>query len=354
MGKQLSKILKKVHNTRIVEVRKMITPKELAEQLPLEEKQASVVEKSRKAIEDILAGRDGRVVAIVGPCSIHNVEEALEYATMLADIAEKVKDRILVVMRTYFEKPRTVSGWKGLIKDPDLDGSYKIDKGLYLARKLLLKVNELGLPCATEALEVFTPQYLMDLVSWAAIGARTSESQLHRELASGLSMPVGFKNSTSGDIGVAINAIRAASKESQFIGINRDGMVELFHTEGNPYGHLILRGGSDGPNYDAETVKRASSKLSSFNLIDKVIVDCSHGNSNKDYERQGDVLRAVVDHIKGKLPIAGVMLESNINPGRQDIGQAPLLKGVSITDSCIGIEKTKELLYEAYEELAKE
>lgn len=310
---------------------------------------------SRETIKQIIGGDDHRFLAIVGPCSIHDEEAALEYATRLKVLAEKVSERIFVVMRVYFEKPRTTVGWKGLINDPHMDDSFDIDEGLHKARRILMRINELGLPAGTEMLEPIVPQYIADLVSWASIGARTTESPTHRQLASGLSMPVGYKNATDGSVDIAIHAMISARAPHSFLGIDNEGRTAIIKTRGNEAGHLILRGGRSGTNYDRESIVSACDKLLGSQLNPALVVDCSHANSEKDHTRQEIVWRDVIEQrANGLEAILGAMLESNINEGQQKLtdGGKDLQYGVSITDACIGWEKTEELLTWAHEALA--
>ncbi|MFS8884840.1 3-deoxy-7-phosphoheptulonate synthase [Synechococcus sp. H70.2] len=336
-------------NCNIQEVTPLITPAAVKAKLPLTERAAQVVLSTRQAIRDIIHGRDlHRLVVIVGPCSIHDPEAALEYAHRLKRVADRTREHLVIVMRTYFEKPRTTVGWKGLINDPHLDGSCDIATGLQLARSILLQINELGLPCATEMLDPVTPQYTADLVSWAAIGARTIESQTHREMASGLSMPVGFKNGTDGRLEIALNAILSASHPHSFLGIGQDGRTALVKTTGNPDRHIVLRGGGGKTNYGPEDVARAALLMKDQGIPRSVMVDCSHDNSHKDYRQQGAVCRAVLrQYQEGQRALMGLMLESNLKPGKQTWQKGvPLQYGVSITDGCIGWEETEELLQE--------
>jgi 3-deoxy-7-phosphoheptulonate synthase len=314
------------------------------------------VVQGRDELIKVLSGEDPRVLAVVGPCSIHDENAALEYAEKLMGVAKQVRSTMLIVMRVYFEKPRTIVGWKGLINDPGLDGSFDIENGLRRARQLLLKIGEMGLPSATEMLEPITPQYVADLVTWAAIGARTTESQTHRQMASGLSMPVGYKNGTDGNLEIAIQAMQAARHAHSFLGIDQDGRTCVIHTTGNPYGHVILRGGRNGPNYDAANVKSAADSLIATNLPPYLMIDCSHANSDKDYTKQATVWAdAIAQRAAGNRYIAGLMLESNLLPGNQkltaDLSQ--LKYGVSITDGCIGWEQTEKLLLDANAVLEK-
>ncbi|HEY9611298.1 3-deoxy-7-phosphoheptulonate synthase, partial [Allocoleopsis sp.] len=333
----------------------LITPVEIKSQVPLTDLAEITVLKSRQELEAILDGKDQRKFLVVGPCSIHDVQAAEDYAKRLKTLAERVKDKLLLVMRVYFEKPRTTVGWKGLINDPDLDDSFHIEKGLIMARELLIKIAELGLPTATEALDPIVPQYISDLISWTAIGARTTESQTHREMASGLSMPVGFKNSTDGSIQVALNALQSAREPHHFLGINEEGQVSIFRTTGNAYGHIILRGGDRKPNFDADSVKLAEEKLEAAQLPCKIVIDCSHGNSKKNHKLQGSVFENVIHQIlDGNTSIVGMMLESNLYEGNQPIpsNREELKYGVSVTDKCIDWEETEKIVLAAYDMLS--
>jgi 3-deoxy-7-phosphoheptulonate synthase len=312
---------------------------------------------ARAALRDLIHGRDRRrLVAVVGPCSIHDESAALAYAERLAPVARAASDALVVVMRTYFEKPRTTVGWKGLVNDPHLDGSCDIGHGLALARRILLAVNELGVPCATEVLDPVTPQYLADLVAWAAIGARTTESQTHREMASGLSMPVGFKNGTDGTLAGAANALVSAGHAHGFLGIDEGGATAVVKTRGNPDRHLVLRGGNGGPNFDAANVAEAARLAAAQGIARGVLVDCSHDNSGKDPTRQGAVCRAVAEQFAaGERALLGIMLESHLRPGRQDwVRGAALVPGLSITDACLGFEETEALLGELAETVRRQ
>lgn len=322
------------------------TPASVQVSLPLSSAaEASVIE-GRAAIEAILDRKDHRKLIVVGPCAVYDTEAALEYAHRLAALSKKVCSSVLIVMRVYFEKPRTTTGWKGLINDPRMDDSFHVEEGLSIARKLLIAVAELGLPIATEALDPIVPQYIGDLISWTAIGARTAESQTHREMASGLSSPVGFKNGTDGNILVAINGIVSAMQPHRFLGINQEGQCCVVQTRGNKYGHLVLRGAKT-PNYDEQSVSAAAYLMKQNGLEPSIIVDCSHGNSNKDHKRQAHVFRAVLEQIRNGSPsIVGWMLESNLAEGKQDLAQKPLKYGVSITDACISWEETEALIME--------
>lgn len=339
-----------LENVNIVSKELLPTPKELQDQLPASPKVADTVLQQRDAIRRILTRDDKRVIVVVGPCSIHDVGAAREYAERLKQLADEVADTLLLVMRVYFEKPRTSVGWKGFINDPDLDDSFHIGKGLARARELLLWLGDLGLGVGTEALDPITPQYLGDLVSWVAIGARTSESQTHRDMASGLSSPVGFKNATDGNIDVAINALKAAAHPQHFLGVTEEGRTAVFRTRGNPHGHMILRGGRR-PNYDSVSVAMCERGLVDAGLEPNIIVDCSHGNSFKQPEMQPLVLQNCVNQIRdGNTSIIGFMLESNLEAGRQDMpdDRAALRRGVSITDACIDWPTTQTLLRETH------
>ncbi|MCF7942861.1 MAG: 3-deoxy-7-phosphoheptulonate synthase [Spirochaetia bacterium] len=344
-------IVKNIQDLRIKAFEQLISPQELLERHPASEIVLKQVEKQRQIITNILQGTDSRLLAIVGPCSIHDKQAALEYAERLQELAGKISDRIFVVMRTYFEKPRTVLGWRGLILDPYLDGSYRIADGLEMARSILISITETGLPVGCEMLDPIVPQYIDDLVAWAAIGARTTESQTHRNLASGLSVPVGFKNSTSGNLTIAVDAIKSASNPASFIGIDKYGQSSVVRTTGNPTGHLILRGGTSGPNYYEEDVEKAARLMEKAGVSPSIIIDCSHANSNKKYRRQARVLRSVIDQkADGYQYIKGFMLESSLFEGNQTIGAdiSTLAYGVSITDACIGWEETERIMLKAY------
>ncbi len=339
---------------RIESYEPLVTSKELQEKIPTTVEVNRKIQESRQIVNNIIQNKDDRILAIVGPCSIHDPKAAMEYAHKLKEISDKVSDKIYIVMRTYFEKPRTVGGWKGLIIDPDLDGSYNIEKGLTMARSLLIDIIKLGLPVGCEVLDPIVPQYIDELMSWSAIGARTTESQTHRNLSSGLSVSVGFKNSTNGNIENAINAIKSAALPAAFIGVDRLGNMSVIRTKGNSLGHLILRGGNTGPNYYDEKVEEARDELIKNNLQPSIIVDCSHANSGKKAYRQKRVLKNVIEQINyGEKSIRGFMLESNIKAGCQKIVKDinSLEYGVSITDECISIDDTKEMLYSAYEKL---
>ncbi|MCX6552622.1 MAG: 3-deoxy-7-phosphoheptulonate synthase [Acidobacteria bacterium] len=340
-------MIRQTDDLRIRQVRPLIPPAILIEELPLTERASETVAGARAAITAILRGDDTRVVATVGPCSIHDPQAALEYAGRLHALARRVADDLVIVMRTYFEKPRTVAGWKGLVNDPDLDGSYHINKGLRLARSLLLGVNELGLPTACEFLDTQVPQYLADLTSAAAIGARTTESQVHRELASGLSMPVGFKNGTTGNVQIAVDAVVAARQPHWFAGVTKQGVAAILQTTGNDACYVILRGGSrTGPNFAAHDIEDACGRLAAAGLPPCVMVDCSHGNSGRDHRHQIDVAADVGQQIAGgSRRIFGVMIESHLVEGRQALAsEQPLVYGQSITDACLSIAQTEPIL----------
>jgi len=331
----------------VVETRPLVAPALLHRELPLSEVAGRTVRESRERVKAILRGDDQRLLVIVGPCSVHDVEAAKEYAAAIAEEHQRYRDQLEVVMRVYFEKPRTTVGWKGLINDPHLDGSYDINTGLKVARALLLHLAEMGLPAATELLDPVVPQYIADLITWTAIGARTTESQTHREMASGLSMPIGFKNGTDGSAITAINAMEAAARPHHFLGINQDGQAAIVTTTGNPDGHLVLRGGKQGTNYHPEAIEAAAAALEKENLPARVMVDCSHGNSNKDYRRQGDVAAQVAQQLRqGSRHVMGVMLESHLVAGNQKISsdRTQLTYGQSVTDACIDLATTREVL----------
>ncbi len=341
----------KTNNLRIAAELPLVSPAELAREIPMTDEAARTVANGRRQVVDVLSGRDGRLLAVVGPCSIHDPEAAMDYAHRLAALARKYADRLLIVMRVYFEKPRTALGWRGLVMDPGMDGSYDIARGLRSARRLLLQINDLGLPAGSEMLDPIVPQYIAELISWASIGARTTESQPHREMASGPSMPIGFKNATDGDVGIAINAMVSAASPHSFVGIDRKGTTIVMRTTGNPDCHLILRGGRSGPNFHRVHVDEASKRMAAAKLNPAVMVDCSHGNSEKKYERQALVLRDVLaQRLEPDSPLAGFMLESNLESGSQEPspGGEGLRYGVSVTDACVGWNETAELLAEAW------
>ncbi len=340
-------MFRETDDLRITQVRPLIPPAILLEEIPISERASNVVSNTRVAIGDVLAGRDPRLVVVVGPCSIHDSTAALEYAGRLVTLAERYANHLLIVMRTYFEKPRTSVGWKGLINDPDLDESYHINKGLRLARKLLLDLNDLGLPTASEFLDTQIPQHIADLTSWVAIGARTTESQVHRELASGLSMPVGFKNGTDGAVKTAVDAVLAAKSPHWFPSVTKQGVSAIFQTTGNAACHVILRGGTrTGPNHGPDHVRDLCARLGALALPEAVMIDCSHGNSEKDYRRQKDVAASIAGQVaSGSWQVFGAMLESHLVEGRQDyVPGQPAVYGQSITDACLSLDQTEPLL----------
>ena len=337
----------RVENVRVLGVTRLITPAQIKEQLPANESQLRLVAKAREEARAILRGDDDRMLVIVGPCSIHDPKSALEYAARLAVLSRELADRYLIVMRVYFEKPRTTVGWKGFINDPNLDESCDVARGIGLARKLLLDILDLGLPAGTEFLDPIIPQYTAELVSWAAIGARTTESQTHREMASGLSMPVGFKNATDGSFQTAIDAMSSARTQHSFLGIDQDGSTSIVKTAGNPDSHVVLRGGRNGPNYHAKDVQAAREALRKSGLEPALMVDCSHANSGKDPNRQPDVWRSILEQrASGETGIIGAMLESHLEFGSQPLPPDPsaLKYGVSITDACMDWNTTAALL----------
>ncbi|MEO8507523.1 MAG: 3-deoxy-7-phosphoheptulonate synthase AroG [Betaproteobacteria bacterium] len=332
-------------DTRITDITELSPPAHLLREFPASAGPAATTYEARQAIHRVLHGADDRLLVVVGPCSIHDYDAAIDYATRLAALKHELADRLIIVMRVYFEKPRTTVGWKGLINDPRLDDSFRINEGLRLARRILLEINELDLPAGTEYLDMITPQYIADLIAWGAIGARTTESQVHRQLASGLSCPVGFKNGTNGDVRIAVDAIKAASAPHHFLSVTKGGHSAIVHTAGNEDCHIILRGGKT-TNYDAASVEAVSRELAHAGLAARVMIDCSHANSQKQHDKQVDVARDVAAQVAaGDSRIFGVMIESHINPGRQDlVAGKPLQYGVSITDACIGWDATVETL----------
>ncbi|GAN11791.1 phospho-2-dehydro-3-deoxyheptonate aldolase [Mucor ambiguus] len=343
--------LNELDDKRIAHIKPLIPPQILMEDIPLTLKAAETILDGRQGAENIIHGKDDRLLVVVGPCSIHDVDAGLEYAKRLIDYAAGAKEDLHIIMRVYFEKPRTTVGWKGLINDPELNNTYQINKGLRIARKLLLDLNEMGISAACEFLDTISPQYTGDLVAWGAIGARTTESQVHRELSSGLSCPVGFKNGTDGGMTVAIDAIGAASHGHHFLSVTKQGLSAIVQTSGNDACHVILRGGKSGPNYSTEYIKSAAADLAKHKLKPVVMVDCSHGNSSKDHNRQPIVAQDVANQLAHPEEtgnnIIGVMIESNINEGRQDIpkeGPQKLNYGQSITDACINWEDTVKVL----------
>lgn len=336
----------KTDELRTQPIDSLITPQALADEFPLSKEIIENVTTSRKAIESILTGQDHRLLVVIGPCSVHDTQAALEYAKMLAKLRVEYKDYLEIVMRTYFEKPRTVVGWKGLISDPDLNNSCQVNKGLRLARELLTNINQLGLPTATEFLDMIIGQYVADLISWGAIGARTTESQIHRQMASALSCPVGFKNGTDGNINIALDAIRAARASHVFLSPDKNGQMTVYQTHGNPYGHIIMRGGKQ-PNYSAEDIAVACRQLRQLGLPEKLVIDFSHGNCQKIHQRQLDVAKNIAQQLQaGSRTIAGIMAESFLVEGTQQvIAGKPLVYGQSITDPCLGWRDTKQLLF---------
>ncbi|MDR5612130.1 MAG: 3-deoxy-7-phosphoheptulonate synthase [Arsenophonus sp.] len=335
----------KTDELRTQPIDRLITPQALVDEFPLSKEIIKNVTTSRKSIESILIGQDQRLLVVIGPCSVHDTQAALEYAKMLAKLRGEYKDYLEIVMRTYFEKPRTVIGWKGLISDPDLNNSCQVNKGLRLARELLTNINQLGLPTATEFLDMITGQYLADLISWGAVGARTTESQIHRQMASALSCPVGFKNGTDGNINIAIDAIRAARASHVFLSPDKNGQMTIYQTKGNPYGHIIMRGGKR-PNYSAEDIAIACSQLRKLGLPERLFIDFSHGNCQKIHQRQIDVAKNIAQQLqKGSRAIAGIMAESFLIEGTQQVTAGkPLTYGQSITDPCLGWQDTEQLL----------
>lgn len=336
-----------IYNINVVTKATLPTPAEIKSELPVTEAVEANVLKSRATLCDIMERTDPRLFVVVGPCSIHDTEAALEYAKRLKGLAEDVSDALFILMRVYFEKPRTTVGWKGLINDPDMDDSFHIEKGIRIARELLLELAEWGLPAATEALDPIMPQYMGELITWTAIGARTTESQTHREMASGLSTPVGFKNGTDGSLQVAINALQSAQEPHHFLGINQKGRTAVFQTRGNAYGHIVLRGGGGRPNYDSVSIRMSEQALSEAGLPQRIVVDCSHANTNKDHNLQPLVARDCIDQVvNGNRSIIGLMLESNLYDGNQKIPAdlSELVRGVSVTDACIDWPTTEQTL----------
>lgn len=337
----------KLENLNVASQETLITPEALKKEMPLSDKAAETVAKGRQAIYDIMDGKDHRMFVVVGPCSIHDVEAARDYATRLKKLADEVSDTLLIVMRVYFEKPRTTVGWKGLINDPHLNDTFDIEQGLHIGRRLLLDINEMGLPAATEALDPISPQYLQDTIAWSAIGARTTESQTHREMSSGLSMAIGFKNGTDGSLDVAVNAMKSVSHPHSFLGIDQQGQVAIIRTKGNNYGHVVLRGGGGKPNYDSVSVALCEQALDKAGLRKSVMIDCSHANSSKDPAIQPLVMQDVTHQIlEGNTSIQSLMVESNINWGNQSIPEnlADLKYGVSVTDACIDWPTTEKAI----------
>ncbi|MDE3719795.1 3-deoxy-7-phosphoheptulonate synthase [Nocardiopsis sp. N85] len=334
------------NDTRVVDYKPLIAPGDLLSELPLGPERTALVERSRAEVKRVLDGEDDRLLVVVGPCSVHDRESAMDYAHRLAELAPSLSEELCVVMRVYFEKPRTTVGWKGLINDPDLNDTYDVHRGLRLARELLLDINSLGLPAGTEFLDPITPQYIADAVSWGAIGARTTESQVHRQLSSGLSTPVGFKNGTDGDVQVAVDAVGAAAASHTFFGVDTAGAGSVVVTEGNPDCHVILRGGRTGPNHDAASVASALDVIGKAGLPRRLMIDASHANSGKDHVRQAGVAAEIAAQVAdGQRGVIGVMLESFIVPGAQKLGDpTALVYGQSITDKCMGWDTTTEVL----------
>lgn len=343
-----------VNNINVLSQDVLVTPEALKREIPLSEEAERTVLEGRRTVQRILDGDDPRLVVVIGPCSIHDVDAARDYARRLRQLADEVSDSLYVVMRVYFEKPRTTVGWKGLINDPHLDDTFDIQEGLRTARRLLVELTEMGLPLATEALDPISPQYLQDCISWSAIGARTTESQTHREMASGLSSPVGFKNGTDGSLDVAVNALKSVAHPHNFLGIDQGGQVAVIRTRGNPYGHIVLRGGNGKPNYDSVSVTLADKELRKAGVIPNIMVDCSHANSNKDPSLQPLVMDNIANQIlEGNTSIMGLMVESHIGWGNQKIPEdrSQLQYGVSITDACIDWPTTETAMHEMNEKL---
>jgi 3-deoxy-7-phosphoheptulonate synthase len=347
-------IEKALENLNIDAQQVLLTPDDLKRDLPMTTAAAATVVQGRQSVQQILARQDHRLMVVVGPCSIHDTEAAMDYARRLRELAERVADTLLVVMRVYFEKPRTTVGWKGLINDPHLDDSFRIEEGLHIGRRLLLDIAELGLPAATEALDPISPQYLQDLISWSAIGARTTESQTHREMASGLTPAVGFKNGTDGSLTVAINALQSVAKPHHFLGINGDGRVAIIKTRGNPYAHIVLRGGDGKPNYDSVSVSLCEQELTKTGIAANIMVDCSHANSNKSHELEPLVIENVTNQIlEGNHSIIGLMIESHLVAGNQKLSanRSEMVYGQSVTDACIDWETTEAALLDMHTKL---
>ncbi|WP_438958172.1 3-deoxy-7-phosphoheptulonate synthase [Porticoccus sp.] len=343
-----------VDNINILSQDVLVTPRDLKQELPLSDAARKTITEGRQVIQNILNHKDHRILVVVGPCSIHDTKAALDYAARLKKLADAVSDSLFIVMRVYFEKPRTTTGWKGLINDPYLNDSFKISEGLHVGRRLLLDIAEMGLPTATEALDPISPQYIQDLISWSAIGARTTESQTHREMASGLSCAVGFKNGTDGSLSVAINALKSVASPHRFLGINAEGRVAIVTTAGNPYAHVVLRGGDGKPNYDSVSVNLAEQELRKSGITPNIMVDCSHANSNKNHDLQTLVIENVTNQIlEGNQSIIGLMIESNLKSGNQKIPADlnDLEYGVSITDACIDWDTTEEALRSMHNKL---
>ncbi|KAI8984163.1 3-deoxy-7-phosphoheptulonate synthase [Mycotypha africana] len=339
-----------MEDLRITGYNALLTPAYIQEEFPASERSQKTSTEARHELSQVLHGKDDRLIVIVGPCSIHDTEAAKDYCERLLKVKDQHKGELVIIMRSYFEKPRTTVGWKGLINDPDINNSYDINKGLRIGRQLLCDLTNMGMPVAVELLDTISPQYLADLMSWGAIGARTTESQLHRELASGVSFPVGFKNGTDGNVRVAIDGIGSASSSHHFLGVTKNGTVSITHTTGNPDCHIILRGSNDGPNYSAEHVEKAKAACEKAKIRPNIMIDCSHGNSSKDHRNQPKVCSDVAQQVaSGNQAITGVMIESNINEGKQSVpeeGPSALKYGVSITDACVDFETTEKMLDE--------
>ena len=343
----ISNIMDITNDLHVVETRPLLSPAYIKSEFPLTDKAATLVSQTRDRIRNILAGKDKRLLVVVGPCSIHDVQAAEEYGKRLTSLRHELQNELEILMRVYFEKPRTTVGWKGLINDPHLDNTYDINTGLRMARKLLLDLSHIDLPAATELLDPITPQYIAELICWTAIGARTTESQIHRQMASGLSMPVGFKNGTDGSLNAATNAMLAATSPHHFLGINKDGLASIVKTTGNPDVHLVLRGGSNSPNYDTQNAEAAATKLVQKNLNYRLMIDCSHGNSRKDYNRQPIVLNDIAQQVEvGASYVMGVMIESHLVAGNQPLAKdtTSLVYGQSITDACVDWKTTEQML----------
>lgn len=347
--------MQRTNDLRVVATKRLLAPAELKKALPMDERSNETVVNGRRTVQRILRGEDPRLLVVVGPCSIHDPNAAMEYARRLAALSADVSDQIFIVMRVYFEKPRTTIGWKGLINDPHLDGSYDVDTGLRIARRLLLAVNDLGMPAATEFLDPVVPQYIADLVSWAAIGARTTESQTHREMASGLSMPVGFKNGTDGSLQIAIDAMLSARHSHHFLGMDQEGVTAVVETTGNDDGHVVLRGGRARTNFDAASIADAGAQLKAAKLPQSLMVDCSHANSGKQHARQEDVwMNLIAQRAEGCEPLIGVMIESHLFEGSQPLKDPKALQyGISITDACLGWEVTERMIRHGAEVLRR-
>ncbi|MBN2546841.1 MAG: 3-deoxy-7-phosphoheptulonate synthase [Spirochaetes bacterium] len=346
--------MKKIDDINISSLKPIITPFELKKLYPMTEETNKIVSESRRVIREIIQKKDKRLLAVIGPCSIHDEKSAMDYAEKLYKLSKKVSDKIFIVMRVYFEKPRTTIGWKGIITDPFINGSYNIEEGLKIARKILFRINSMGLPAGSEMLDPIIPQYISDQISWAAIGARTTESQTHREMTSGLSMPIGFKNGTSGNIKLAVDAMESARHHHCFIGIDQNGMTCIINTNGNKMTHVILRGGKSGPNYHEENIEETEELMKNVNLEPVIMVDCSHENSGKKANKQFRVLKSLINQrINGTESIIGFMIESNLYCGSQKIGEnvKDIKYGVSITDECIGWKETEEYIMYAYDKL---